>query len=50
MSIYDMLDEFACNLRRYLDERKLSDDERTVGENVYDCIVGHLTYSEEVIE
>lgn len=50
MGLLDMLDDFACDLRRYLDERNLTDDERTVGEAVYNCIVGHLTYSEEVIE
>lgn len=50
MSIYDMLDEFACKLRRCLDERNLTDVERTVGEEVYNYVVGYLTYGEEVIE
>ena len=50
MSIYDMLDDFACKLRDYLDEGNVTGDEMIVGEAVYNYIVGHLTYGEEGVE
>ena len=47
MSIYDMIDKFACEVRHYLDTHDVSADEQEVGESIYNQLVAHTTYFDE---
>lgn len=44
MSVYDMIDKFATELRCCLDSCDMPDSEREVGEAVHNAIVPYLTY------
>lgn len=44
MNIYEMMDKFACEVRKYLDSDKPTDRERVVGENLYAEVVSFITY------